>query len=165
MASKIIWKETKKLRIDGDVKIRQTWPLQVRGGMKLPYTSSPLLPVTLPVGASESQYSTAAISAHMAGRNFSTNFAQTYAVADHMLHDVPMNKDLHFFNATIHLRVPEQQIWYTPGVSEVLKWAWVQYVSLFVVISFLVHRLSSFVFHNQLLHTYSTADIVTEKMD
>lgn len=152
------------VRIDGDVKLRQTWPVQVKGGMKLPYTSSPLLPISLPMGSSESDYSTAAISEHMASRNLSTTFSQTYAVADHVLNTVPLNKDLHYFNATIHLRVPEQQVWYTPGVSEVLKWAWVQYVSIFVVVSLVIHRLSSFVFHHQLLHTDSTADIITEKM-
>lgn len=74
----------------------------------------------------------------------------------------------------------------------VLKNAWIQYVSFFIVIGFLLYRLNSFVFRHkvinvrsfsiitykyianeiilsfllaQLLHTYSTADIVYEKMD
>ena len=35
---------------------------------------------------------------------------------------------------------------YSPGPSEVLKWAWVQYVSVFLVIAFLLDRMNSFVF-------------------
>lgn len=152
------------LRVDGDIELRQTWPLQVKGGLKEPYGS--LLPVTLPQGTSEADYSTAAILETMAARNLSTTFAQTYAVAEHALAGgAPVNHDVRYFNATVSLRVPEQQVWYTPGVSEVLKWAWVQYLSLFVVVAFLVNRLTSFVFRHQLLHAYSTADVVTEKMD
>jgi hypothetical protein len=35
---------------------------------------------------------------------------------------------------------------YSPGVSEVLKFAWVQYLSLFLVTFFLLDRMNSFVF-------------------
>ena len=154
------------VQLSGDLQLRQTWPLQVRGGMKLPYAESPLLPLVVPAGTSESRYSAASIADHASARNLTSIFALTYALAEHVqTGGVPLTHDLHYFNATISLRVPQQQVWYTPGVSEVLKWAWVQYVSLFVVVSFLVNRLSSFVFRHQLLHTYSTADILTEKLD
>jgi len=153
------------VKIDGDIKLRQTWPLQVKGGMKIPYNDSALLPTSLPYGISETAYSTSHIVEAMAARNLSTTFSQTYAVAEHAFSGSTLTNDINYFNATIQIRVPEQQVWYTPGVSEVLKWAWIQYVSFFVVVSFLVHRLSSFVFRHQLLHTYSTADIITEKMN
>lgn len=38
---------------------------------------------------------------------------------------------------------------YTPPMSEVLKWAWIQYMSFFAVVSFLLFRLNSFVFRHQ----------------
>jgi hypothetical protein len=69
------------------------------------------------------------------------------------------------FNATITLRVPEQSIRYTPPASEVLKWAWVQYIAFWAPVAFLLFRLSSFVFRHQLLYTYTVVDVVAEKMD
>ena len=101
---------------------------------------------------------------HAAARNLSASFAQTFAVAEYAASSLPLGHALQYFNASVSLRVPQQQVWFTPGVSEVLKWAWVQYVSLFVVVSFLVNRLTSFVFRHQLLHTHSSADILKEKM-
>jgi hypothetical protein len=66
---------------------------------------------------------------------------------------------------TVSMRVPEQPLWYTPNASEVLKWAWMQYISFFVLIGWLLFRLNSYVFRHQLLPSYPVADIVNEKMD
>ena len=44
------------VHLAGDVQLRQSWPLQVRGGMKLPYEGEPLLPLVVPAGTSEGRY-------------------------------------------------------------------------------------------------------------
>ena len=70
-----------------------------------------------------------------------------------------------YFQAAVTIRVPEQPIWYTPSVTQVLKFAWIQYMSVFILVSFLLFRLNSFVFSHQLVSSYPAADVVYEKMD
>lgn len=70
-----------------------------------------------------------------------------------------------YFQAAVTIRVPEQPIWYTPSVTQVLKFAWIQYMSIFILVSFLLFRLNSFVFSHQLVSSYPAADVVYEKMD
>ncbi len=70
-----------------------------------------------------------------------------------------------YFNATFVIRIPEQSVRYIPGVSEVLKFAWIQFMSFFIITTFLLHRLTSFVFRNQLLHSYSVVDVMSNKND
>ena len=51
------------------------------------------------------------------------------------------------------MRVPDQDIYYTPTASEVLKDAWIKYLALFVVTKYLLEYFCSFVFYNQLVDT------------
>jgi len=152
------------VHVEGDVTLRQTWPLSVRGGKKEPYAGSPLLPKAIPRGTSEDFYSLRALSERMASRNLSTTFVHTMATADHPAL-TSISKDVQYFKATIVLRVPKQSVWFTPSVSEVMKWAVIQYISLFLIVYVVLNRASTYVFRHQLLYAYSSADIVTEKLD
>ena len=71
-----------QLKVDGDLYVRQTWPAQVRGGFKYPYSSDPLLPLAVSPGLSEMDMSISAIMAKTAARNLSTIFTPTYSLAD-----------------------------------------------------------------------------------
>ncbi len=153
------------LNIDGDIQVRQSWPLSTKGGYKVPYSGSPLLTREPAPGMSVSDMSVEAIMAETASRNLSTVFTPTYKLASRPYEPSMVDLDTRYFNMTITLRVPEQPIWYTPNASEVLKWAWMQYISFFVVVGWLLFRLNSYVFRHQLLPTYPVADIVNEKMD
>lgn len=95
----------------------------------------------------------------------STNFVPSYQLADRSSLRPALDPSVKQFNMTLTMRIPQQGVKYTPSVSEVLKYSWIQYIAFFAVVSFVLFRLSSFVFRHQLLYTYSTADIVTEKMD
>jgi len=86
------------------------------------------------------------------------------ATADHPAL-TSISKDMLSFKATIVLRVPKQPVWFTPSVSEVTKWALIQYISLFLIVYVIMNRVSTYVFRHQLLYAYSTADVVTEKLD
>lgn len=152
------------VHVEGDLFLRQTWPLPVRGGQKVPYAAAPLYPITIPQGTSEDSYTLRAISERMAARNLSTTFTQSMSTADHPAL-TSISKDVQYFKATIVLRVPKQSVWFTPSVSEVTKWAVIQYISLFLVVYVIMNRVSTYVFRHQLLYAYSTADIVSEKMD
>ena len=94
----------------------------------------------------------------------STTFNPTFVVASRAP-QITLDPAVRQFNMKITMRIPQQGIKYTPSVSEVLKYSWMQYIAFFAVVSFVLFRLSSFVFRHQLLYTYSVADIVTEKMD
>ncbi len=148
----------------GDVHMRQTWPLAVKGGQKDLYASTPLLPTSFPTGSSETTYSIHSVMQSMAARNFSTTFMQTAAVPE-FAPSPSLNNALHYFNATIVLRIPKQSVWFTPSVSENTKWAIIQYVAIFLIVYVILNRINTFVFRHQLLHAYSTADTVSEKLD
>ena len=95
----------------------------------------------------------------------SVSFTPTYKSTERDTNAPSIDQGNRNFNATITLRIPHQPIWITPSISEVLKDAWIQYVSFFIVNAFLLYRISSFVFRYKLLDTYNSADVVAEKMD
>ena len=88
------------------------------------------------------------------------NFLYSEAAAS-----VTANGVQNYANLSFVVRVPQQAVMYTPNVSEVLKFAWIQYAAFFIIVAFLMHRLSSFVFRNQLLHAYTTVDVMSNKSD
>ena len=53
---------------------------------------------------------------------------------------------------------------YSPPPSEVLKFAWIQYIAFFAVISFLLFRINSFVFRHQVCFSLSFYFSLTENM-
>lgn len=55
------------------------------------------------------------------------------------------------FSLDIHLRYPEQAIYYKPNFWHVVKYAWIQYLSLFVVVSWLINKIQDYVFTNRLV--------------
>jgi len=138
---------------DGDFLLLQKWPLRVKGGYQLPYENTPLIP-TSNVDA-QSILFPRLLAAYRA-RNNSMHYNQMYTVwspragkrDDYASSSLPDS-----FNFTLNMRVPIAQILYTPPATEVFKDAWLKYLSLFIVIAFLLDRLCSFVFYNQLLDT------------
>jgi hypothetical protein len=155
----------KDIKIDGDMRIRQTWPLSTKGGFKAPYVNDPLISESITVGTSTSSFSVAQVMSSMASRNLSVSFTPTYKATERDTDAPSIDQGNRNFNATITLRIPHQPIWITPSISEVLKDAWIQYVSFFIANAFLLYRISSFVFRYKLLDTYNSADIIAEKMD
>jgi len=150
------------LSIDGDLMLRQTTSLYSKGGYRNPYSDDPLLTLKSDMSAYEASISYLANKA--SARNLTLNFQSNYVIPTRLGH-VYKDNTLPTFNSTIIQRIPIQSIRYTPPVSETLKYAWIQYISFFAVISFLLFRLNSFVFRHQLFHTHAVADIIVEKMD
>eukprot|EP00602_Paraphysomonas_sp_CaronLab_P002171 CAMPEP_0185027820 /NCGR_PEP_ID=MMETSP1103-20130426/13065_1 /TAXON_ID=36769 /ORGANISM="Paraphysomonas bandaiensis, Strain Caron Lab Isolate" /LENGTH=287 /DNA_ID=CAMNT_0027561959 /DNA_START=44 /DNA_END=904 /DNA_ORIENTATION=+ len=114
------------LEIDGDVVIRQRWPMRAKGGFRSPYDKEPLLP-TIYEYTSASEVSFPAVLRKSAARNLSLSFEPNFSYFS-----APINPDdptyasaaASVFNTTLTLRIPSQHILYTPTVSEVLKFAW-----------------------------------------
>jgi hypothetical protein len=134
--------------IDGDLLLRQTQTLYCKGGFQVPYSNSPLLSISPETSASD--VSMRNILAASAARNLSLTFVPSYTYAERtFVQDSNDDKVLRFFNASIVMRVPVQPVRYNPPASEVFKWAWIQYIAFFAVVSFLLFRLNSFIFRHQ----------------
>ena len=61
------------------------------------------------------------------------------------------------FVLDLHVNYPEQTLRYEPGFLEELKFAWIQYLSIFVIFLFAFDRLKTFVFQNQVFPTVPVA--------
>nr|CAD7401732.1 unnamed protein product [Timema poppensis] len=57
-------------------------------------------------------------------------------------------------SALVHY--PEETIMYRPGFWQVIKWAWVQYLSVFIIFVFIFRLVKEYVFSNQLVFTVKT---------
>ena len=57
-------------------------------------------------------------------------------------------------SSTIHY--PAQTLTYTPGFWQVMKWGWVQYLSILIVFMYVATCVKNFVFSQQILPTLVT---------
>lgn len=57
------------------------------------------------------------------------------------------------FTAHISLTFPVQTLTYTPGLWQVLKFAWIQYLAILVIFYAVLGHVQSFVFQNQIILT------------
>ena len=62
------------------------------------------------------------------------------------------------FTVSAKLNYPEQSLAYSPGVWQLLKWGWVQYLSILLVFMYAAAGVRSFVFSNQILPTLVSFD-------
>lgn len=58
------------------------------------------------------------------------------------------------FFITLRIAIPESSVVYRPGFWQVVKWAWIQYLSIFIVFLHVNHILQEYIFSNQLVPTY-----------
>ena len=142
--------------VDGDLSVRQVWLAFVKGGFKVPYEDDPLFDVA-DISSAE-QVSFGRILARHAARNLTAVFTPTYAHWQPESMHVPANGGAlgdggRVFNLTATFRIGQQEIVYTPGVGEVVKEAWVEYLAFLLLTYFLLHRLLAFVYYHQLVDT------------
>lgn len=55
------------------------------------------------------------------------------------------------FNATFQFIVREQSFTYQCGLVELLKWAWIQYFCILIIVRYIFRSLSIFLYENQVL--------------
>lgn len=58
------------------------------------------------------------------------------------------------FTVTLRLNTAEQVFHYRPGMSHILKLAWMQYFSVMVIFAAIAIQLKKYVFENQIIATY-----------
>ena len=60
------------------------------------------------------------------------------------------------FTVHVQLRIPDEIVRYVPGFWEMIKYAWVQYISVVLIIYFVILQLQDFLFSNGVLQTTVT---------
>uniref|UniRef100_A0A1I8A969 Transmembrane protein 231 n=1 Tax=Steinernema glaseri TaxID=37863 RepID=A0A1I8A969_9BILA len=55
------------------------------------------------------------------------------------------------FTVTVDIHIPPQLLYYKTGIFQLLKWAWIQYLSLLIVVHYCLRNFSAFVFENRLI--------------
>jgi len=147
----------KGLSTFAEIALHQVEPLSVRGGYKQPYTDFPLLEPQTVNSAEETFVST--IVEKYFDRNETTVLSQPYYVWDQ---DAPLSDDRAHkkkFVAKLKLKIPRNEVIYIPEISEMLKFAWIQYFGVFVVIYYLVDAVQAFVFSAQVFETSVSSDL------
>ena len=62
-------------------------------------------------------------------------------------------RGLPYFTLSATIRYPVQTLSYTPGFWQVIKWGWVQYLSVLLVFMYVATNIKTFVFSRQILPT------------
>jgi len=129
------------VNIVGDVDIVQRQPLAHRGRDNR-FSASPV--------PENSEFPTdfhiPTILKNYAERNVSIHLENSY---QHWI----VGQGSQYFTISARLRYPEQTLTYTPGFWQVIKWGWVQYISILLVFMYLANGVKDFVFSKQVLPT------------
>lgn len=65
------------------------------------------------------------------------------------------------FNLKLTVRYPEHKIYYKPGFWQIMKWAWIQYFAIYIIIAWFVSGVKRYIFNNRLVLFYK--DTALEK--
>ncbi|XP_041375384.1 transmembrane protein 231-like [Gigantopelta aegis] len=131
-----------KLEIFGDIQLRQKEPLGHKGVDKR-YNET-LINTT---SSFVETYELSTIFSRYLERNVTTQIGDQYKV---WMSGRAQGKP---FVITATVNYSEQVILYTPGFWYLIKWGWVQYVSVLVLFVFAFERIKVFIFQNQLVLT------------
>ena len=58
-----------------------------------------------------------------------------------------------------YIRYADAEVEFTPGFWNVIKWAWIQYASILIIVLYVVGSIKNFVFRNQLVPTWNEKEI------
>ncbi|XP_004209343.2 transmembrane protein 231 isoform X1 [Hydra vulgaris] len=84
-------------------------------------------------------------------RNISTTFVGSYPVwRGQPSASVP-------FSVKLHIEYPEETIIYHPGFWQLIKFAWIQYLSILLVFIYFFHKVKTFVYKNQIFDSTLTS--------
>lgn len=137
----------RQVNIHGDLTLHQRELLQVQGGPA--YLTQPLIATTPPFEASSAKdLLFPNIMAEYHKRNITTRLGNQYIIWEQALPEQNQN-----LTVKARIVIPETHIWYRPDWSEMVKWAWIQYYSLFVVVLFFFGVVNQFIYRNQILET------------
>ncbi|XP_072135904.1 transmembrane protein 231 isoform X2 [Mobula birostris] len=131
-----------QLSVIGDLKLHQREPLKHRG-LDTRYNLS----VVNDDSPFASSFDLAAITASYQDRNVTTILANQYAVW------TPVRAANVPFIIKAVVKYPVEIITYRPGFWELIKTAWIQYVSILLIFLWVFEKIKIFVFENKVLTT------------
>jgi transmembrane protein 231 len=138
------------LWIGGDLHLRQSLPLPNSGVI----TTYNVSAVNMD-GLSAQDYEFVSILSRYQSRNITTALAGSSHVWE------PGSNST--FKLEFEIRYPPQSISYRPGFWELMKFAWIQYLSVLVIFYLVFKAVSIFVFNNQIVRTVvSSSDVKTK---
>ena len=123
-----------------DIELKQAYPMEIRNYFSTIYEEDPLFD-----GDSTDQRlgSIHKIMEHFHQRQYSAGSRNKYTAWTN-------NEDDKKFKLKMIVNVPTQQVRYIPKTAEVIKAAWIKYLSILVITSYIVRSSSSFIFSQQL---------------
>lgn len=149
---------------DGDLILVQRHALRVNSGYSKPYKSDPLLGNAswAPTSSNDlllpnilQRYRSRNLTAHL--DNVVTSWTP-YGGANTVASSGKRTSAAHTFDASFVVRFPEQRVVYVPTTSEMLKFAWMQYLSVAFIVYVLAAYSADFVFKYQIIETSSRLD-------
>lgn len=152
-----------EVNLEGSLTLRQSEQLLSKGGTYTPYLDSPLLPNSYTRMVSAKQVSMSNILNSYGSRNL-TMLYTSEVISTNTYPDRPLlNAASNSLNVSITIKIPQQPIRYSPPASELLKNAWIQYLSFFLVVWFLLFHLNTFLFSHNLVRSYALTDAIKDK--
>ncbi|XP_038070170.1 transmembrane protein 231-like isoform X2 [Patiria miniata] len=127
---------------DGELRLRLKMPLSHKA-VDTRYDT----PVINGDSVFVSDYQLSKIFSDYISRNVSTYFECRYPVWQRG----PSSSETFLIRGTV--RYPEELLVYIPGFFQVLIWAWVQYLAVLLIFIYLIARVKTFIFQNQLIRT------------
>lgn len=64
----------------------------------------------------------------------------------------PINQDT--FTMSLTVKYPEHKIYYKPRLWQIIKFAWIQYVATYILISWIIIQIKHYIFKNNLVLLY-----------
>jgi transmembrane protein 231 len=148
---------------DGDLVLVQRHALRVNSGYSKPYRTDPLLGNASWAPTSVEELRIPRVLARYRARNLTARFdnvmtSWTPYAGPTTVSGNARTTPPHKFTASFTVRFPEQQIIYVPTTSEMLKFAWMQYLSVAFIVYVLAAYSADFVFKYQIIETSSRLD-------
>jgi transmembrane protein 231 len=149
------------LFVDGDLLLVQENALPVTGGYSEPYKNSPLLGNTTYSPESIEEILMPVLIDRYRSRNLTMKYGNTmthWTPASGVVNSGSSSSSLPPFKASFTVRIPQQAVTYVPTVSEMLKFAWMQYLAVAFIVYVLAVYSADFVFSYQVVETSSRLD-------
>jgi transmembrane protein 231 len=150
------------LYVDGDLMLMQNNALAVTGGYSEPYKTSPLLGNTTYSPSSMDEILLPVLLDRYRARNLTTIYKHQmtrWTPSSGVVESgTSPTTSLPPFKASFTVRIPQQKVMFVPTVSEMLKFAWIQYLAVAWIVYVLATYSADFVFSYQVVETSSRLD-------
>lgn len=63
------------------------------------------------------------------------------------------------FEMNVNVVYPEHKVYYKTGFWQIIKWAWIQYLSIYIVFSWFLKKIKDYIFAKNLVLFYKISPI------